>query len=198
MCPFEQVTQVVVLNQRWAISWMTTLCSRYVFSFFSTQVGVIIRAYRVGEGESSDLKPLRIPPKRRNIVRHILIKPEQMPQSVRFKIKLVAASYLLAMMVSFPPSHDAAVGKRAKRPVGSRQAAAEDTSESGGLYPFQLALTKKKGRGRGIGCTAGRGRLSRVNMHRNYVSAKKFPIFSLWIQVRLAQDTEDGHLPSGV
>ncbi|KAH9966930.1 hypothetical protein BGW80DRAFT_1341674, partial [Lactifluus volemus] len=28
MCRFEQVTQVAALNQRWAISWMTTLRSR--------------------------------------------------------------------------------------------------------------------------------------------------------------------------
>jgi dynactin 4 len=101
-----------------------------------------------GWGESSDLKPLRIPlhskkTKRCPTCRHILIKPEQKPQSVRFKIKLVAANYLPAMMVSFPPSHDAAAGKRA---ASSRQAAAEDTSETGGLYaggtyPFQLALT---------------------------------------------------------
>ncbi|KAH9980166.1 dynactin p62 family-domain-containing protein [Lactifluus volemus] len=120
----EQVTQVAALNQRWASSWMTTL-------------------------RSSDLKPLRIPlhskkTKRCPTCRHILIKPEQKPQSVRFKIKLVAANYLPAMMASFPPSHDAVAGKRA---AGSRQAAAEDTSETGGglyaggTYPFQLALT---------------------------------------------------------
>ena len=102
---------------------------------------------RVFIAESSDLKPLRIPlhskkTKRCPTCRHILIKPEQKPQSVRFKIKLVAANYLPAMTVSFPPSQDPA----RQRAAGSRQAAVEDTSgasglHAGGTYPFQLALT---------------------------------------------------------
>ncbi|KAI0248601.1 dynactin p62 family-domain-containing protein [Lactifluus subvellereus] len=118
----EEVTQVAALNQRWANSWTTTL-------------------------RSSDLKPLRIPlhskkTKRCPTCRHILIKPEQKPQSVRFKIKLVAANYLPAMAVSFPPSQDPA----RQRAAGSRQADVEDSSgasglHAGGTYPFQLALT---------------------------------------------------------
>jgi dynactin-4 len=97
--------------------------------------------------KSSELKPLRIPlhskkTKRCPTCRHILIKPEQKAQSVRFKIKLVAANYLPAMTVAFPLTQDA--GRQ--RGAGSRQAPGEDTSgasglHAGGTYPFHLALT---------------------------------------------------------
>lgn len=98
---------------------------------------------------NSDLRPSRIPlrskkTKRCSTCRHILIKPEQKAQSVRFKIKLVAANYLPAMSIAFPPSQDPSSRQRA---AGSRQAATvEDTSgasdlHAGGTYPFQLALT---------------------------------------------------------
>ncbi|KAI0297657.1 dynactin p62 family-domain-containing protein [Russula brevipes] len=115
----EEVSQVAALSQRWTNSWTTTL-------------------------RSSELKPLRIPlhskkTKRCPTCRHILIKPEQKAQSVRFKIKLVAANYLPAMTVAFPLTQDAA----RQRGAGSRQAPVEDTSglHAGGTYPFHLALT---------------------------------------------------------
>ncbi|KAH9989716.1 dynactin p62 family-domain-containing protein [Russula compacta] len=118
----EEVSQVAALGQRWANSWTTTL-------------------------RTSELKPLRIPlhskkTKRCPTCRHILIKPEQKAQSVRFKIKLVAANYLPAMTVSFPPSQDVAQ----QRGAGGKQAPVEDTSgtsglHAGGTYPFHLALT---------------------------------------------------------
>lgn len=118
----EEVSQVAALSQRWTNSWTTTL-------------------------RSSDLRPSRIPlrskkTKRCSTCRHILIKPEQKAQSVRFKIKLVAANYLPAMSIAFPPSQDPA----RQRAAGGRQATAEDTSgasglHAGGTYAFQLALT---------------------------------------------------------
>lgn len=95
----------------------------------------------------SELKPLRIPlhskkTKRCPACRHILIKPEQKAQSVRFKIKLVAANYIPAMTVAFPPSPDTI----RQRGAGTKQAPVEDTSSAGalhagGTYPFHLALT---------------------------------------------------------
>src|SRR5260221_9890500 len=96
----------------------------------------------------SQLKPLRIPlhskkTKRCPTCRHILIKPEQKAQSVRFKIKLVAANYLPAMMAMFPPNQDSV----RQRGAGSgRQVPVEDASganglHAGGTYPFHLALT---------------------------------------------------------
>ena len=98
--------------------------------------------------ESSELRPSRIPlrskkTKRCSTCRHILIKPEQKAQSVRFKIKLVAANYLPAISIAFPPSQDPA---RQRAAGGSRQATNEDTRgasglHAGGTYPFQLALT---------------------------------------------------------
>src|SRR6266850_1192820 len=97
---------------------------------------------------ASELKPLRIPlhskkTKRCPTCRHILIKPEQKAQSVRFKIKLVAANYLPAMTATLPPSQDSG---RQRGGAGGRQAPAEDTGETsglhaGGTYPFHLALT---------------------------------------------------------
>ncbi|KAI0269999.1 dynactin p62 family-domain-containing protein [Gloeopeniophorella convolvens] len=116
----EEVSEVAALEQRWENSWTTTL-------------------------RASDLKPLRIPlhskkSKRCPTCRHILIKPEQKAQSVRFKIKLVAANYLPAITIAFPPD------PTRQRVVGGRQPAAEDTTgagalRAGGTYPFQLALT---------------------------------------------------------
>jgi dynactin-4 len=58
-------------------------------------------------GLHSELRPVRIPlqtkkTKRCGLCKHILIKPEQKAQSVRFKIKLVAANYLPSLSVSLP------------------------------------------------------------------------------------------------
>jgi dynactin-4 len=78
----ENVSEVASLDQRWTNSWSTSL-------------------------ETRDLKPLRIPlhskrSKRCPACTHILIKPEQKAQSVRYKIKLVAANYLPAITVALP------------------------------------------------------------------------------------------------
>ncbi|KAF8500875.1 dynactin p62 family-domain-containing protein [Russula emetica] len=115
----EEVSQVAALGQRWANSWTTTLrSSPFEYLLHSKKT------------------------KRCPTCRHILIKPEQKAQSVRFKIKLVAANYIPAMTVALPPSPDST----RQRGAGTKQAPAEDTSSAGGLhaggtYPFHLALT---------------------------------------------------------
>lgn len=100
-----------------------------------------------------DLKPLRIPlhskrSKRCPACTHILIKPEQKAQSVRYKIKLVAANYLPAITVALPHAQKAQ-SEAAKRTLGKSTAAtAEDDRggtgvgmHAGKTYPFHLALT---------------------------------------------------------
>lgn len=96
----------------------------------------------------SDLRPLRIPlhskkSKRCPTCRHILIKPEQKAQSVRYKIKLVAANYLPAISVALPQPKDVASRRAAS---SARKDATDDSAHTGELqpsatYPFQLALT---------------------------------------------------------
>lgn len=87
----------------------------------------------------SDLKPLRIPlhskrSKRCPACTHILIKPEQKAQSVRYKIKLVASNYLPDITINLPH-----LARRAQS-----KAAGDDPGASGLLagksYPFHLAL----------------------------------------------------------
>ncbi|EGN98522.1 hypothetical protein SERLA73DRAFT_169469 [Serpula lacrymans var. lacrymans S7.3] len=116
----ETVGEVATLEQRWVNSWTSPL-------------------------QTSDLKPLRVPlhsktSKRCPTCRHILIKPEQKAQSVRYKIKLVAANYLPAIVVALPLPQS--------RADGSRRGASDDRgSSTGGVlrageaYPFHLALT---------------------------------------------------------
>ena len=100
----------------------------------------------------SDLRPLRIPlqskkSKRCPSCRHILIKPEQKAQSVRFKIKLVAANYLPAIAVSLPHAQAALeMVKRASTKAASAAQAAEEQQAAGALiaghsYSFHLAFT---------------------------------------------------------
>lgn len=84
------------------------------------------------------------PTKRCPSCRHILIKPEQKAQSVRYKIKLVAANYLPAITAHLPHA-------QAKRPSAATKPSAGDDDQTGGAsgnsmnagktYPFQLALT---------------------------------------------------------
>jgi dynactin 4 len=134
----EEVSQVAALGQRWANSWTTTLHSRY--APLLTMWCAFITVH-------SELKPLRIPlhskkTKRCLTCRHILIKPEQKAQSVRFKIKLVAANYIPALTVAFPSSPDGA----RQRGAGTKQAPVEDKNgasglHAGGTFPFHLALT---------------------------------------------------------
>lgn len=99
-----------------------------------------------------ELKPLRIPlhskrSKRCPSCTHILIKPEQKAQSVRYKIKLVAANYLPAITVALPHAQKAK-GELAKKQLGKSTAVAVDDANSsasnmhaGKTYPFHLALS---------------------------------------------------------
>ncbi|KAJ7451628.1 dynactin p62 family-domain-containing protein [Mycena latifolia] len=124
---FENVSEVASLEQRWVNSWATSL-------------------------QTADLKPLRIPlhskrSKRCPACAHILIKPEQKAQSVRYKIKLVAANYLPAITAALPHQLEAANPDTAKRTLGkSTGAAADDERGTAGMhagktYPFHLVLT---------------------------------------------------------
>ncbi|KAH8101435.1 dynactin p62 [Cristinia sonorae] len=123
----ETVEEVAALNQRWVNSWPASL-------------------------HTSDMKPLRIPlhskkSKRCPSCRHILIKPEQKAQSVRYKIKLVAANYLPAISVSLP--HAQAALEMMKRSAGRTGSAANEEhslAAAGGMiagktYPFHLSFT---------------------------------------------------------
>lgn len=114
-----------------------------LFSFSSSPI--------TDERHLSDLKPLRIPlhskrSKRCPACTHILIKPEQKAQSVRYKIKLVAANYLPAITVALPHAQQA-LTEAAKRTLGKSTSAAEDDRTpatglvAGKTYPFHLALT---------------------------------------------------------
>ncbi|GLB38621.1 putative dynactin p62 family protein [Lyophyllum shimeji] len=124
----ETVSEVASLNQRWTSSWATSFQAR-------------------------DLKPLRIPlhskrSKRCPACTHILIKPEQKAQSVRYKIKLVAANYLPAITVTLPHAQQAQA-EAARRSLGKSTAAAPEDDRGGSgvgmhagkTYPFHLALT---------------------------------------------------------
>ncbi|KAF7987039.1 hypothetical protein HWV62_161 [Athelia sp. TMB] len=115
----EDVSEVASLEQRWANSWKSSL-------------------------QSSELKPLRIPlhsktSKRCPTCTHILIKPEQKAQSVRYKIKLVAANYLPAITVALPHMQSPDTAKRTANKEDDRPTSA--TMMAGKTYPFHLALT---------------------------------------------------------
>lgn len=122
----ETVGEVASLEQRWTNSWATSL-------------------------QTQDLKPLRIPlhskrSKRCPECTHILIKPEQKAQSVRYKIKLVAANYLPAITVALPHTQQAQldIAKRTLSKSTSepdRGAVAPVQMHAGKTYPFHLALT---------------------------------------------------------
>ncbi|KAG0703758.1 dynactin p62 family-domain-containing protein [Suillus ampliporus] len=118
----EDVEEIASLEQRWGNSWTTSL-------------------------RTSDLRPLRIPlhskvSKRCPSCRHILIKPEQKAQSVRYKIKLVAANYLPAITVAVPHTQGA---DATRRPLAKAPSASDDRNAgammAGKSYPFHLALT---------------------------------------------------------
>ncbi|KAJ7183087.1 dynactin p62 family-domain-containing protein [Mycena filopes] len=122
----ENVSEIANLEQRWINSWATSL-------------------------QTADLKPLRIPlhskrSKRCPACAHILIKPEQKAQSVRYKIKLVASNYLPAITAALPHQLEAANAETAKRALSKSTAAPPDDDAAGGIhagktYPFHLALT---------------------------------------------------------
>ncbi|KAG6866194.1 hypothetical protein C0991_007744 [Blastosporella zonata] len=123
----EEVGEVASLEQRWTSSWANPL-------------------------QAGELKPLRIPlhskrSKRCPVCTHILIKPEQKAQSVRYKIKLVAANYLPAITVALPHIQQAQADA-ARRTLGKSSAGQEDDRgdsrggmHAGKTYPFHLALT---------------------------------------------------------
>ncbi|KAI0315892.1 dynactin p62 family-domain-containing protein [Amylostereum chailletii] len=109
MSGLEDVSEVASLEQRWANSWAT------------------------------DVKPLRMPlhskkSKRCPQCRHILIKPEQKAQSVRYKIKLVAANYLPSISAALPAPPE--IARRASVPGEEPRALHANQT-----YPFQLAFT---------------------------------------------------------
>ncbi|KAF9444330.1 dynactin p62 [Macrolepiota fuliginosa MF-IS2] len=124
----RDVQSVASVEQRWGNSWAGTL-------------------------QVKDLKPLRIPlhskrSKRCPACTHILIKPEQKAQSVRYKIKLVAANYLPAITVALPhlqkPIATSDAAKRTLMKI-SPQSIDDGTTPpgliAGKTYPFHLALT---------------------------------------------------------
>ncbi|KAF9220883.1 dynactin p62 [Gyrodon lividus] len=115
----ETVEEIAKLDQRWGSSWTTPL-------------------------RSSDLRPHRIPlhskvSKRCPACRHILIKPEQKAQSVRYKIKLVAANYLPSITVGFPQTQ--ATRRVASKAPSSGADGKNGIMQAGTSNPFQVALT---------------------------------------------------------
>ncbi|KAF8644678.1 hypothetical protein AX16_008338 [Volvariella volvacea WC 439] len=120
----ETMEEVATLEQRWGNSW--------AMSF-----------------HTDDLRPLRIPlhskrSKRCPVCTHILIKPEQKAQSVRYKIKLVAANYLPAITVALPHTHVVPTPEQLRqRSLG--KATDDDKSalglHAGRTYAFHLALS---------------------------------------------------------
>jgi dynactin-4 len=99
-----------------------------------------------GSSFGSDLKPLRIPlhaklSKRCHVCRHILIKPEQKAQSVRYKIKLMAANYLPALKVTLPHLQKAIEPPKRVGQKDDPKGALEEGITAGKTYPFHLALT---------------------------------------------------------
>ncbi|PPR00431.1 hypothetical protein CVT24_004492 [Panaeolus cyanescens] len=123
----KDINQISTMEQRWANSWVTPL-------------------------QTQELRPLRIPlhskhSKRCPACAHILIKPEQKAQSVRYKIKLVAANYLPAITVYLPHAQRS-MSELAKRSLAKSTSAATDEDrnsasdmQAGRTYPFHLALS---------------------------------------------------------
>ncbi|KAF9783108.1 dynactin p62 family-domain-containing protein [Thelephora terrestris] len=124
----ESPDEIATLEQRWINSWTSS---------------VLV----------NDLKPLRIPlhskkSKRCPTCRHILIKPEQKPQSVRFKIKIAATGYLPLMAISLPFLNNnlATTAKRSTRPGATWEEDRNSPSINpvmfgGRTYPFVLSFT---------------------------------------------------------
>ncbi|KAH7106767.1 dynactin p62 [Auriculariales sp. MPI-PUGE-AT-0066] len=111
----ERVEDVARVEQRWTSSWM-------------------------GTSRARDLRPLRVPlhskkSKRCPMCRHIIIKPEQKSQSVRYKIKLTATSFLPAIAVTVPPPTATAAAAAAADPTATIQ------FNAGRTYQFRLAFT---------------------------------------------------------
>ena len=144
----ENPEEVATLEQRWINSWTSSVLAR------SVRAMVCCACTRLSLS-CSDLKPLRIPlhskkSKRCPTCRHILIKPEQKPQSVRFKIKISATSYLPLMGISLPFLNNlTAAAHVAKRPIRPGAVWEEDKNSplnnpvmvGGRTYPFVLSFT---------------------------------------------------------
>jgi dynactin-4 len=137
----EDVGEVAGLEQRWINSWKSSLQTRYVWVRLAFGVCLLI------DFIYSDLKPLRIPlhskvSKRCPTCTHILIKPEQKAQSVRYKIKLVAANYLPAITVALPHMQTQDATKRTvAKSTPDEVKGASTTMYAGKTYAFHLALT---------------------------------------------------------
>lgn len=91
MRSLQHIEDVAPVEARWDASWSGSLRARQVFG--------IAQYYVDAHLCFSSLAPLRIPLHSKMSVRcatcrHILIKPEQKSQSVRYKIKLMASNYL--------------------------------------------------------------------------------------------------------
>ncbi|KAF8311341.1 hypothetical protein DL93DRAFT_2115971 [Clavulina sp. PMI_390] len=106
---------------------------------------------------AAELRPVRIPlhskqTKRCHKCRHILIKPEQKSQSTRFKLKLMAASYLPAIegLVIIPNTaqgtstiqtpRTVTKAKTAQGGAGPDDGTGAKTLQQGRTYPFHLSF----------------------------------------------------------
>ena len=144
MRKLRNIQTVGNVEQRWGISWAGSLQTKLVALYI-----VQSRCWHF----LRDLRPLRIPlhckrSKRCPSCTHILIKPEQKAQSVRYKIKLVAANYLPAINAILPnfqkPTVTSDAAKRTLMKVSPQSI--DDSTIPPGLvagktYPFHLALT---------------------------------------------------------
>ncbi|ELU38145.1 dynactin p62 family domain-containing protein [Rhizoctonia solani AG-1 IA] len=97
----DNIEDVAPVEARWDASWSGSLRARYAPCGLSP--------FCMLADEISSLAPLRIPlhskmSVRCAVCRHILIKPEQKSQSVRYKIKLMASNYLPSLEASLSSS----------------------------------------------------------------------------------------------
>ncbi len=146
----ETEGEVATLDQRWTNSWTTSLRTRCALSYIFFRYFLCLFHFCPN---ISDLKPLRIPlhskkSKRCPHCRHILIKPEQKAQSVRYKIKLVAANYLPAITVSLPHAKAALEMMKRSSALGKSSSGVEKEADTNGgsmlagkTYPFHLSFT---------------------------------------------------------
>ncbi|KAG9019273.1 hypothetical protein FRB90_004542 [Tulasnella sp. 427] len=118
------VEQVAAVERRWLNGWTQSL-------------------------KASELQPLRIPlhskkTKRCPDCRHILIKPEQKAQSVRYKIKLMAANYLPSIDVIVPsliPPPPSGTSQISKSKIKDAEDSGMLAMQPGKAYPFQMTFT---------------------------------------------------------
>jgi dynactin-4 len=113
----DTLQDIAPVNSRWETSWAPTNSMRMV-----------------------DLKPQRVPlhskkSKRCPTCKHILIKPEQKAQSVRYKIKLVAANYLPNIEVILNPDVQ---GSGVQKKGTTKE---EEVMLPGKTFPFHLVMS---------------------------------------------------------